>query len=218
MINLITSFYISRLQAARNNQRNNEIRECLDKNLKNSLIEKIHLYVDDNEALEYINSLNNDKIHVISIGAKPLYSDFFSYALTNLKDKICMISNSDIYLADCVVSLFKKLDNNTIFALTRYESDMTSPMIEKYCGSHDCFIFNSKLNFINNLNNIKHIQNVWGSENVVLYELKKANIKVYNPCYQIITVHLHESNLRNSDRKRINQKRSYIVHPDIVKL
>ena len=95
---------------------------------------------------------------------------------------------------------------------------MTSPMIEKYCGSHDCFIFNSKLNFINNLNNIKHIQNVWGSENVVLYELKKANIKVYNPCYQIITVHLHESNLRNSDRKRINQKRSYIVHPDIVKL
>lgn len=213
MINIITSFYIAHFNSNKSNERNNELRQCLNNNLNNNLIEKIHLYIDDNEALEYIKSLNNNKINIIAVGFKPLYSDFFSYSLNNLQNKICMITNSDIYLGESDVNILNKLDNNTVYSLTRYEHDMSSPLIDKYEGSHDCFIFKSPINFINNIDNVKHVQHVWGSENVVLYELNNSNIKIYNPCYQIKIIHLHQSDLREENRPRINYERSFMVRP-----
>ena len=124
-----------------------------------------------------------------------------------------MITNSDIYLDKCDTNLLNKLDNNTVYSLTRYEYDMSSPLIDKYEGSHDCFIFKSPINIMNSINNIKHVQHVWGAENVLLYELRKSNIKIYNPCYQIKTIHLHKSELREENRPRINKERSHIVYP-----
>lgn len=213
MINIISSFYISKFDSFLNDERNIELQLCLKKNLENPLIEKIHLYLDDDNAHEYIKKINNDKINIIQIGKKPLYSDLFNYAIEKLKDKICMVTNSDIYIFDCDTLLFKKLnDNNTLFALTRYEHDLSSPQIDKYRGSHDSFIFKSPINNIF-INNIQHVQHNWGSENVLLYELNKAKIKLYNPCYQIKIVHLHKSNLRENNRKRINRRKSYLVRP-----
>ena len=206
MINLITSFYISRFNSELNNDRNNELQQCLKNNVENDFIEKIHLYVDDDEAVDCIKNMNNNaKINIISVGFKPLYSDLFSYALNNLQNKTCMIANSDIYLHELDARLLSILnDNATVFALTRHEHDFTSPMIDDFCGSHDCFIFKSPLNFHDRIENIKHVQHHWGSENIVLYELSKNNIKLYNPCHQIKIVHLHKSNLREAHRPRIN--------------
>ena len=216
MINIITSFYISKFNSELNNDRNNEIRQCLNNNLNNPIVEKIHLYIDDNEALEYITNLNSHKINVIEVGKKPLYSDLFTYGINNLKNKICMITNSDIYIKECDLNILNKLnDNNTVFSLTRFEYDMSCPLIQKYEGSHDCFIFKYSIND-SFLNNINHVQHVWGSENVVLYELVKAGICVFNPCIQIKIVHLHKSDLRELNRPRINYQRSHIVPPCFV--
>ena len=208
MINLITSFYISRFNSELNNDRNDELQQCLKNNLENEFIEKIHLYVDDDEAVDCIKNMNNNaKINIISVGFKPLYSDLFSYALNHLQNKTCMIANSDIYLHDHdldarLLSILN--DNATVFALTRHEHDFTSPMMDDFCGSHDCFIFKSPLNFHDRIENIKHVQHHWGSENIVLHELSKNNIKLYNPCHQIKIVHLHKSGLREENRPRIN--------------
>jgi hypothetical protein len=215
MINIITSFYISKFNSELNNDRNNELRECLHKNINNPIIKKIHLYIDDNEALEYINNIQSNKINIIEVGKKPLYSDLFSYGINNLKDEFCMVTNSDIYIKEFDLDILNKLNNNVIFSLTRYEYDMSCPLIMKYQGSHDCFIFKSPINdsFINN---IKHVQHVWGSENVVLYELLKANLTIFNPCYQLKIVHLHKSDLREINRPRINYQRSHIVSPCLL--
>jgi len=127
-----------------------------------------------------------------------------------------MITNSDIYIKECDLNILNKLnDNNTVFALTRFEYDMSCPLIKKYEGSHDCFIFKSPINdsFVNN---IQHVQHVWGSENVVLYELKNAGINIYNPCIQIKIVHLHKSDLRETNRPRINYQRSHVVCPSFI--
>jgi len=217
MINIITSFYTSKLDSKLDNDRNNELQNCLQKNIENQSIEKIHLYIDDDEAYEYINKINSDKINIIQTGKKPMYSDLFNFALQNLKDKICMITNSDIYIESCDLSIFNKLnDNNTVFALTRHEHDLSSPLIDNYPGSHDSFIFKSPLNNIF-LENIQHYQHIWGAENVLLYELNKANIKLYNPCRQIKIVHLHKSNLREKNRMRINTNgRSHKVDPSFL--
>ncbi len=216
MINIITSFYISNLNG-NNIERNNELREALNKNIQNNFVEKIHLFVDDEEAKEYILSLNSEKINIIRIGAKPTYSELFDYAEVNLKDKICMVTNSDIYLYEFDMKLINKLDDcNTIFCLTRYEYDLSCPLIKKYTGSHDSFIFKSPLTrtFIDKIN---HYQHNWGSENVLMYELKNAGIKIHNPCHQIKIVHLHASDLREDNRIRINKSgRNHIYKPDIL--
>ena len=51
---------------------------------------------------------------------------------------------------------------------------------------------------------IQFYQNVWGSENVLLYELIKLDYNIYNPCKDIIIVHEHQTDIRNQGRIRIN--------------
>jgi hypothetical protein len=215
MINLVSSFYISRIPDADNTERNIELAESLKKNIDNILIKNIHLYIDDIEALEKVNNLNSEKINIIKVGYQPLYCDFFKYAIENLNGQICMISNSDIYLYECEINILMKLDDKNIFALSRYEHDLSHPQITNYMGSHDCFIFKSPIDK-SILENLQYKQNLWGSENVVLNELHNINLEILNPCFQIKIVHLHKSDLREQNRMRINHNKSYTKSPDIL--
>jgi hypothetical protein len=208
MINLITSFYLSK-----NIERQKELDESLINNNNCIYISKIHLFLDNEDCSQYLNNLIKDhnKIVIIRIGNQPLYSDLFEYSNT-IPNEICMISNSDIWLKeikkDNLINILQQNDN-FVYSITRHEHDNTSPLIDKYEGSHDVFMFKSPINS-DIIKRINHPQNVWGSENVLLYELKKFNYKIYNPCRSIIIVHEHKSCERNADRITINYGDSYI--------
>jgi len=132
MINLITSFYIIKdANTIQLEKRNNELINTLIYNIDNTLIEKIYLYIDDIYSLNKAIELNkHNKIHIIEVGKQPLYSDLFEYAIDKLEHKICMIANSDIYLYDCDNECLNNINNN-IFSLSRYEHDLTCPIIDK---------------------------------------------------------------------------------------
>lgn len=215
MINIITSFYICKLKDKNVNERNDELIESLTKNLKSQYVNRIHLFIEDIESLEKIEELfgdyiSNTKIRMIIRNKQPLYSDFFEYANAYLKNKICMITNSDIYLNSVQKDLINYLEkkSNVLYALTRHEHDLSCKLIDKYQGSHDSFIFKAPLIADNFIENIKITQNNWGSEAKVLQELYKNNIKIYNPCRQIVIVHLHKSDIREGDRIWVS-KHSY---------
>ena len=196
MINIVSSFYITSSKL-----RNKELESCFINNLSSTYIEKIHLFVDDNVALNKIKELSNnsEKLVIIFVGIKPKYSDFFKYILKNLKNKICMITNSDIFLYECDNNLLENVINsNTAYSLTRYEYNMSCPLINNYGGSHDCYIFNSKFiddKIINE--NTNFYQNFTGIETRIIKSLCDCGLKVYNPCYQIKIIHLHYSDIRN---------------------
>lgn len=201
MINIISTFYVSKYSSHLDNERSKELEESLINNLKSDNVEKIHLFVDDNDALYRLKLItnNSDKIVVIGIGQKPTYSHFFQYILNHLKDKICMITNSDIYLYQCENRLIENLKNYKVcYALTRYEYDFTHPLIDDYAGSHDCYIFNSSFideKIINNHTNF--FQNFPGIETHIIKNFCDNGFKVINPCKQIKIVHLHKTQLRN---------------------
>jgi hypothetical protein len=207
MINVITSFFLSKIEDININYRNQELIDSLTQNVKSPFIEKVHLFIDDIESYNKLNSifqneLENEKIKIIEIGKKPLYSDLFQYAIEQLQGKICMVTNSDIYINECdriVLDLLHLKNQNLLFALTRHEYDMSCPLINDYHGSHDSFIFKSPLDnsFIQH---IEFAQNNWGSEAKLLQELYKTNIKIVNPCKQIKIVHLHKSDIREQNR------------------
>ena len=204
-INLITSFYILDEDNESKKKRNIELVNSLVNNINCPFIKKIHLFVDDEKSLHRIHLIpeHREKLFIIKIQKQPLYSELFEYAIDNLQNEICMIANSDIYLYECDMNCLNNINNN-IFALTRYEDDLSSYFIDSNCGgTHDAFIFKSPLNK-NILDSIKHYQNIWGSENSVITSLiDNGNYKIYNPCYQIRIVHLHSSGYRNEDRERI---------------
>ena len=226
MINLITSFFRPNQQ-----QRVDELIKCLQENIKNDNIEKIHLFFEKQEDIDYLkNVLSNDntnndfkdtmeqlqfklnrmensiklleeqginnKIQIILFNEQPLYSDFFEYA-NKLKGKICMISNSDIWLKNVDLDLIKLIQtkDKLMYALTRHESDGTCPLIDKYWMSHDSFIFKSPINY-NIQGGMNHIQNKLGSENIIIIGLRKLGYRLFNPCKDIVIIHEHASGIR----------------------
>lgn len=204
MINLISTFYLSKYNNLLDNERTNELIQALMNNLNSDIIKKIHLFIDENDTLEKLNeiksnNINSDKIVIIYINKQPTYHDFFNYSLNNLPNQICMISNSNIYLNLYDINLINLLNyEKYCYALTRYEHDMKNPLIDNYLGSHDCYIFNSK--FLDNriiCENTNFKQNLPGIETRIIKSFCDLNYKVFNPCKQIKIVHLHKTNLRN---------------------
>lgn len=210
-INLITSFYIiQNPDTPQLEKRNQELLQTLINNINNPFIEKIHLYIDDINALNKVIQINkNNKIHVINVGKQPLYSDLFEYAIDNLENRLCMIANSDIYLHECDAKCLNNI-NNSIFSLSRYEHDLTSYVIDNRWGSYDAFIFKSPLNK-SILEHMKHTQNLAGSDDNIVNILVDHNYNLYNPSFQIKIVHLHESNYRTYSSNKIAHCKYYIV-------
>ena len=200
MINIISTFYISKYNSWLDLERSHELETCLLNNVKSTIVEKIHLFVDDDAAYQKIIQLtnNSNKIIIIEIGKTPKYIDFFNYILQNLQNKICMITNADIYLYEFQPALIELLNSNEyVYALTRHEYDFSSPLIEKYQGSHDCYIFNSgflKKTIIND--NTNFYQNFPGIETRILKSFCDNGFKPLNPCKQIKIIHYHKTELR----------------------
>jgi hypothetical protein len=209
MLHLITSFYIIKKEDNSSIKRNNELLMALKYNMGNPNIKKIHLFVDDIDSLNTAINLNiQNKLHVINIGKQPLYSDLFEYTFTNLKNELCMISNSDIYLQQLDLDCINRLEKN-VFALSRYEHDFSCPIINNRWGSHDAFIFKSPLSS-KILTKLQHVQNVAGSDDSVVNTLVDNGYNLYNPCFQIKIVHLHESNVRTYNQEKIAHGKYFI--------
>jgi len=205
MINLIYSSYL-----------NNKI--ALINNLNSDIIEKIHLFIDNNETLEKINeiksnNINSDKLIIISVKKNPTYDDFFNYILDNLQNKICMIINSNIYLHSYDINLINLLINEKYcYALTSYESDMTHPLIDNYLCNHDCYIFNSK--YLDNIifKDINFCENLYENNKKIIKLFCDLKFKVFNPCKQIKLVNI-EYVLNNSNNNEFFIKKNYWYIP-----
>ncbi len=203
-INLVTSFFVSKLTNTNIEVRNNELVQALKKNIESPYIDKIHLFVDDENSYEKLvvnfgMYIDNEKIVIAKKNkGMALYYDFFDYAINELNGKLCMITNSDIYIHECDMNLLSILKDNSVYALTRHEYDFSCPLINDYHGSHDSFIFKSPLNI--SIDSFKFPQNVWGSEAKLLDLLYYQGISIKNPCKQIKIIHLHQSNIREPDR------------------
>jgi hypothetical protein len=163
MIHLITYF---------TNTQN--IIESLKYNLKNNLIDKIHLYVDTIESLNIILDLNiQNKIKIILLENKiPNFSEIFNYIKDRLNNEICLIMNSNLYLLNDNNNIINKLKNNLI--LYKYDAVLFNPI---YYNNFDCLINSIKV--YNNSNEINLIK--IGNINYSLIEYKKKYV-IFRPC------------------------------------
>tara|TARA_B110001450_G_C17593886_1_gene470036 strand:+ start:100 stop:807 length:708 start_codon:yes stop_codon:yes gene_type:complete len=197
---LLTSFYYTK-----NQKRQEELITTLKKNLSKQFINKIHLYITENDykkfkESDFINNNNYNKINILIRNYQPKYPELFKLAST-FDNKIICICNSDIEFDITNVEILNKLKDNICYFLTRHESDNNHPLIDNYGGSHDAFIFKSNIlkNKILNkdLSYIDYIQNTPGIEALLtIYFTEKLNYNIFNPCFEIKLLHHHKSAYR----------------------
>lgn len=201
-MHIVTAFYLSTTGSYEDNDRTEELMYCVNHNMNSPFVEKIHLFIENEAAHERIKTLSHcehyNKIHIVEGYIVPTYIDIFTYIITNLKNEVCMVTNSDIYLYECQGHLLEKLKNErTAYALSRYEADIHyAPAVDQYHGSHDAYIFKVELED-SILKELNYYQNHPGIESRIINALCNQGFTMYNPSYQIKIVHQHRIQIRN---------------------
>jgi len=194
---LITTYY-----QTLNTHRNNEINKCLIYNFLNKNIKEIYLLNNKIYDLDFIEKNNKIKQIIISndINYKLKYNDAIDFINKNLKDKICILSNSDIYFDNTLSKINHKNINDSLFALLRYDEtkDGNKNIFTRHGvprdDSQDCWIFKSPLNI--DLEKINFSFGTLGCDNIIATIIHECGIKICNPCFDIISIHVHNTEFR----------------------
>ena len=209
---LVSSYYNSK-----SNERQEELKKCLINNNNNELIEKIYLLNDDIYDLDFIN--DKSKINQILINNnKTNFKECIEFINKYLQNEVIILANSDIYFDNSLEKIIDYDFTNKVFCILRYdlnnnnELEIFKHFNEPRSDSQDSWIFTSPLNV--NLNNINFNFGVPGCDNMFASELFNSKYKLLNPCYDIITTHLHNSNERNDNEYERIHGNYCLIYPD----
>ena len=196
---LITTYYISSSE-----ERNKEIKDCLIKNFQNKYIEKIYLLNNDIYNINFINDKQNKIIQYIISNEnnyKLKYNDAIKFINQNLQNKICILSNTDIYFDSTLSKINNKIIHNNCFALLRYDLDINGnkKIFTRFDiprdDSQDCWIFRSPLNI--DLNKLDFSFGTLGCDSIFAFYLSQSGLKLSNPSLDLISLHLHNTEFRS---------------------
>ena len=198
---LITTFYKSS-----NLERQKEIEKCLQKNFENPYIQKIYLLNNEHYDLDIYKSKVEQVIVSNDENYKLKYNDAIKFINENLAGHICILANSDIYFDESLSKISIENIKNNLFALLRYDEDVDgNKQIFKHfdearSDSQDSWIFQSPLEI--DYEEIDFEFGTLGCDNIFASKVHECGLlKVSNPCYDIISTHVHLTNYRtyNSD-------------------
>lgn len=179
--------------------RDEEYKECLQRNVENPLIDRI-IFVREN--------------------SQATYSDFF-LATKKYPEGINIISNLDIYFDQSLSRLlphtfqgkeYKGIQSNECYALTRWniKKGNAELFVEHGQWSQDVWIFKGA---VDDRVKAPFGLGLWGCDNHVAY-LIGQRYRITNPSHSIRAFHLHNSDLRPDNKGRVGTRSSYkMVHP-----
>tara|TARA_B110000208_G_C11800958_1_gene442348 strand:- start:12166 stop:12948 length:783 start_codon:yes stop_codon:yes gene_type:complete len=218
MIIITTAYY--------NKTRVKELLKCLELNSKLSCIEKIIYFLEraPNDDNFYAKIIKNPKIDLQIINHRPMVKEMIEYANKKYKDRVCILTNSDIYYTDSLLRL-KRVDfSKCNIALTRYNilahtmatsGDSYPGFIVEYNGiklktmwdnglSADSWIFKLPLNM--EKMDMEFPLGTLQCDGYIHTQLLKDK-PLFNPVHTIMSIHLHElwhhssyNNMKHSSR------------------
>lgn len=193
-IHLITTYY-----QTKSKERQNELKECLERNINNKEIDNITVFT------ECDLPFTSDKVMEIKTTKRVTFNQCVNQCRDNY---INIIANSDIYFEDA--NLIKQLDFTNHFAITRHDKNRTGIIYRPFAGSQDVWIGKD----------FKQIENdvEFGKprcDQIIAYELSKQK-KVLNPAKSIVCVHLHKVPERSYTSKDELQGKGMFVNDSNV--
>jgi hypothetical protein len=178
------------------NIRQNELITCLRKNVVNKFIDKIFLLIDDG----CVPEVTSDKIEIIYVKDRPTFLDWLELTKSRCASGISVLANTDIYF-DESISKLKNIfvANNEFVALSRYDKigDALSLHINPH-WSQDVWAISANASVPESLVRMANIKlGIPRCDNKIAYVFSVNGFKLFNPCHDIRSVHIHESGLRN---------------------
>lgn len=219
-ITLIQQFFIHR-----DSIRMRELVQCLENNIENPYIDEIILLNEDIYNLEKCGVKKSllegkNKVKQINISSRLSFHYVINYIKHQLKNRICIIANTDIYF-DSSLSLLRGVDLSKKFlALLRYNVNSNGSTTLHHGGrpdSQDVWIMDSNIQCDINDDFLFDFGKP-GCDNAITYLMLKNRYIVINPSLSIKSYHLHRSNERDYDASQlvitpfyVFSKPSYIV-------
>lgn len=178
-----------------NKNRQQELDECLRKNIDCKLISKIVLLGKRDDLLYINNNFKNiEFITLLEHGTRPTYNNFFDEMGDS---RINILANSDIYFTDSL-KYVHEIREGECFALSRWDKK-TDGTIVPFChiDTQDVWVFAERPRTISGAD---FTLGMPGCDNKIAYLLKRNEYKVYNPSIDIKCIHIHMTEKRNYNR------------------
>lgn len=175
-------------------QRNKEVFETIEKNCLLNCIDKIYA-VAPTETLKYLNDQpigKNSKVISISRDERCSFQMLFDLSKNYTSDDdISCVANNDIIFTDDFNKLKDKLTNNDFYCISRREYHKQFTMgFGKW--SQDVWCWKGKCK----MENCNFYFGVPGNDNTIPYHAEQAGYKVKNPSLTFKCFHNHKSNIR----------------------
>ena len=213
---LVTSYY-----KCKSDIRQNEINQCLINNSENKYIKKIYLLNNSYYDIDFVEK--KEKIQQILTSKNKLkFKEAIQFINIYASNNIIILSNSDIYFNETLSKIIDYDFDNKIFCLLRYnmmknnEIEIFKHFDEPRCDSQDSWIFKSPLNI--NLNNVDFSFGTPGCDNIFATELFNSNYELYNPSYDIISIHLHDDNEREDNEYTRIHGNYCLIYPNYLNI
>lgn len=144
--------------------------------------------------------------NVFLINGRPTFEMVFNL-MRSYPNDINVFCNSDIYFKE--VDSFRGIKENECYSLTRYDLKEGQEVFFGREDSQDAWIFKGAPKNIS----APFTAGLWGCDNRLAFEIRKAGYRITNPSLTIKTIHVHEIDNRNHERTKENT-----VSPPYLKL
>ena len=192
-INLLIEHFIPS-----NNIRLTEYLYCLRKNLKNNLIKKIFIFIEEGTEINF----SSEKIEIIKRKTRPSYKDIFCFCNETLNGEVCVVSNGDIIFDENLIHLEKISLDKVFLALSRWEiySKEFTWLIKPFINytSQDSWIFKPPIPASDEMN---FKMGTLGCDNRISMLAKDLGYTIQNPGKIIRNIHFHLSHYRTYLKK-----------------
>lgn len=180
------------LYRPRDHRRDAEYLYSLHENLGNEHVERMIVFVEPGTTLNF----ESDKLSIVVSSRRPTYLDLFRYCNENHSGEVCTVSNGDIIFDNSLKRLNEISLEGKFLALSRWEAceNLEHLTLFDQPASQDCWIFQAPLRTTDEMDFNLGLP---GCDNRIAYLLHELGYQVVNPSRSIVTLHFHDSLVRN---------------------
>ena len=193
--NLFTQFYLDP-----NPNRQKELEYCLRRNISNSF-GRVVLFIEKKEEVVYLieNNFLTTRTFIKFIDKRATFNDMLTVMDSEeYADDYNIMANTDIFFNVDIPDLkayTNTLEKNICVALSRYDYQIDGQVTAFHrADSQDTWGFFGNPSV---RTSIEFGMGMAGCDNRFAHEIVQHGYQIVNPCSQIATYHLHESNVRN---------------------
>ncbi len=214
------------------NHRWNELQTCLFNNVTHPLVDKVHIFLDGDDAAEayeeYPESLKA-KLTIFPMKERLTYKFAMEYMSTLPTGDFAALVNSDIYFDDSIYNIWNVQMENRCLALLRYDVSLDYAMKKEGASEPQIFTVNGRprtdsqdtwIFRVDDLvahkqqeswNELTFTLGVPGCDNTIAGELMRRRWATVNPALTIKTMHVHEEPVRHYNRSQLVTLGIYVL-------